>query len=701
MNEPSDPHRPGPSTPAAGGPPAWWGWAVVAALIAVEVTMFVTYARREVVWAYPGNYDQPAYLTSTYTVGRDAAAHGLPGAARMHLARPHAAGVLLPLQAAVHGVILGPGRLGALTVNFAYLALFQCALAGTLFWLTRNWWVALAGFGLTLTLKTVFLPAGGAFDFRIDFVSFCLFGVFLCALVRSRGLLTARGSAAVGAVAAVLVLFRFIAAVYLAGIFGVLGAALLAARWAAVEPEARRRAAARLRGWAVALTVVAVATGPFLYKQRATIKAYYVGGHITSSEKDVRAAADGLHVWVDAAAYYPRSVARDHTGPAFWWAAGAVCGVGLLGLVGAARGAGARAGLRRVVPIAVVGLAVPLGVLTAHTLKSPVVGVVLLPPLVLLAVAPLAATARVWAARPWVLRGAAGATLLCGFVTQLSFASAPGPYAHLGDDGPRTMRAMADLGAACDAKGLSDPVFFTDSTCPDFQTSVVQLTEFETTGRWRDYRDGGISIFAGEEEEHVRRVTRADLVVLGGVPTGYHKYPYDEALEKVRPRLRAYCDANLTRVGEYRLGGRVVTTYVRGHLRVEGVTADGWVTDQGVRLVGTLADLKNCRRVELRRVTHPNYLGRTPGVTAELTLGDRPPRPLAAAATADLAAVRVEWVPVDLPADTPVTVHVRFDATFSPRERGTGDDPRRLVMSVGPRPRTHLVPASGPSAPKE
>ena len=124
-------------------------------------------------------------------------------------------------------------------------------------------------------------------------------------------------------------------------------------------------------------------------------------------------------------------------------------------------------------------------------------------------------------------------------------------------------------------------------------------------------------------------------------------------------------------MGEYRTGGRPLTLYVRGSLQRRGHHArDGWITDEGVTLAGTLADLKRCRRIELRPANMPNYLSRVPSVTAELILPGRVPQLLPASATADLEAVNVNWRPVDLPAETPVTIRIRFDSSFVPPTRG-------------------------------
>ena len=72
----------------------------------------------------------------------------------------------------------GPSRLHALAVNFAAYALLQAVVVVVLNRLA-GWPAALLGWGLTWTLRTVYLPAGGIADFRADFAALCLFAVWL------------------------------------------------------------------------------------------------------------------------------------------------------------------------------------------------------------------------------------------------------------------------------------------------------------------------------------------------------------------------------------------------------------------------------------------------------------------------------------------------------------------------------------------
>src|SRR5262245_26454015 len=167
---------------------------------------------------------------------------GLWGGLAYGLRMPTAKGPMMHVQAALLYLVLGPSRLSALTLNFLYFALLQCALVATARWYSGRWSVALFALGLLLAARAPFYPAGGLVDFRIDFIASCLFGTFLCAVLRSGLFASRRWSAVAGGVAALLVLFRSLTALYLAGVLGALFLALCAGLYLyRRDAEARRR----------------------------------------------------------------------------------------------------------------------------------------------------------------------------------------------------------------------------------------------------------------------------------------------------------------------------------------------------------------------------------------------------------------------------------------------------------------------------
>src|SRR5690348_2934326 len=157
----------------------------------------------------------------------------------------------------------GASRLSALSLNFIYWAAFQLVLVATLRWLTGRWSATFMGWGLLLTTITPFFETGGSlFDFRLDFIAFCLFGIFLCVVIRSGVFADWRWSALAGLAAAVLGTFRFITLAYLLGIFVAFGI-LLSVQWVIRwrDLPGQQAVQRRIRGMIVAGLVIALVAG--------------------------------------------------------------------------------------------------------------------------------------------------------------------------------------------------------------------------------------------------------------------------------------------------------------------------------------------------------------------------------------------------------------------------------------------------------
>src|SRR5262249_20391912 len=236
---------------------------------------------------------------------------------RFGLRRPIANGLLLHVQAAVLCVLFGPSRLTALSLNFLYFAAFQTVLFAVLYRLTQRWSVAFLGLGLLLTALSPHSPAGGLLDFRIDCIAFSLFGILLCTVVRSGFFSSLRWSLAVGAVALLLVLFRFLTSVYLAGILGAWWL-FTAARWVlSRDPGQRTQLRRQLLGGVLAGAVLAAVAGPVLVWKRQLLWDYYVVNTIIGEDKDLRAKEFGVVSRADFYLFYARSVRDVHAGTYF------------------------------------------------------------------------------------------------------------------------------------------------------------------------------------------------------------------------------------------------------------------------------------------------------------------------------------------------------------------------------------------------
>src|SRR5437763_11113969 len=95
------------------------------ALILVQYFLFRSYAGREATWAHPTAIDQSVYLLASYEDFEKLLTHGFFHGTWDALSARSPNGVMLPLQAAILYLFLGPGRLSAFTLLFLYFVLSE------------------------------------------------------------------------------------------------------------------------------------------------------------------------------------------------------------------------------------------------------------------------------------------------------------------------------------------------------------------------------------------------------------------------------------------------------------------------------------------------------------------------------------------------------------------------------------------------
>lgn len=661
--------------------PRQWGWWLALVLVLLQYGLLRQHALREVTWSFPPAFDQALYLARTYRIHEVILDRGLLDGIGYALFEPTPNGVMLPLQGALLSLVLGPERLTLLTVNFLYYFMLQISVLATLRWLSRGWSLPLVGLGLLLTALSPFYCAGGLMDFRIDFVAFCLFGMLLCLAVRCQAFLQLRWSAAFGALAALLVLFRFITAVYLAGILGAFFLVILWKWWRGANETGRDAARRRLCGILIASGILWLSAGPALWRQREHLRNYYVVGHLTGPEKELRAAEFGVHTLADRLLYYPRSLWLDHLGLTLGTLGAAVL------LAAAALEASRR--LRRTAftittasapdflwPLAFVAIAVVMlfAILAANISKSPVVGSIIVPGMLWLVLLPLAAAARRAEERfgTWLMRALALSAVLAGLLVQVTHLCRRSVMTQHRADCERLLALYDRLEEHIPEASRKAPVLFVDCTSDQLNYIVTEVMIYERHGKHKPLQPAMGGLFAKTDEEVWNALKASDFVILGSHDVAApFVYPFDRALCALRPALEAYCETNLDKLGAYQILGREVLLYARPTLRVHGALG-GWVTPAGLRLTGHGKNLRACRRIELCGPAPWAKLGTAPNVAAELHLPGQPVQALPALVTAGSSRYRllVEWQEQALADDTPVCIHLSFDVRPLGPQRG-------------------------------
>jgi hypothetical protein len=704
------------------------GWIFVAVLLLMQFGLFRQHALRNVVWSYPPNHDQVNFLEQSYIgyekvlelgprkgfekelnlkpprQGRRPGVVVLPKRPN-DLSDPppvtRAVGMMLPLQTTTLYFLAGPGRLTALSLNFVYFAIFQAALVGALRWLTGRWSVAFIGLGLLLCALTPFFWAGGITDFRLDFISFCLFGTFICAVMRSRVFADRKWAIVAGLAGALLFTFRFITLVYLGGALGFLALFLaVRMRWGAPGSAPRRRSARQLRNAMIASGIIACVAVPVIAQRWRAIKEYYVVGHVTGREKEVRAREQGVTTWREALLFYPQSLRENHSGPHLlqWGGYVLVAGLAAFLLRFSMRGGKQPPALFDVPSACVfVGacLMVPLLVLTSDTAKSPVVADIMVAGVVWLVLLGLIVLAGMYRRHPAHRAVSIGLIVLAALVMRAGILVQFDRYLRrppAWQNRPEIEKLLALYDRVADdasAMGWRAPSFAFDSSSDALNFKVFDVMVFERRGQvFTPSEVLANTIFLRNPGELEHRLACADFAILTQVAPDRPLPPYefDRGMAAMKPALFAWCRLHLIELQHEHLGlpfDRDVTLFVRPAVRVQG-ERDGWIARRGTRITGLAEVLRAKPDIVLRGKNAASSLrGGVPRASARI-VGDGKPIDVPARLTndADEYALELRLDPKQLPEQGPVTIELTFDASFLPRQVNGSPDGRELVMRL-------------------
>jgi hypothetical protein len=671
------------------------GWALLAFILLLQWMLFLEFIRREILWSYPTAFDQGVYLSSAYDSYERFLAKG-PLEGLWHVITIHRpTGVMLDTQAAVLFLFLGPSRHSALTLNFLYFAAFQLVLAYTLFWLTGRFAFAFIAIGLLLSVSSPFYVTGGLADFRMDLIASCLYGIFLCMVVRSNVFQSRAWSLVAAFTAMLLVLFRFLSFVYFAGIFLVLLVfLLLRQRRQRAVSEAYEQTSSQIRNLLFSAAVLLMAVAPAFWHNRDAIRQYYVVGTTSAPEAAIYAKLfSSPGVW-EALVFYPRSVLRDHAGLMFLILSGLILTFAVV--AGRSRSTNGRApgmpigfDLSGAYCVAVAALACPTLILTILVSRSPVIGGNLVSPLLMIVV--LTVVSRMASQeidRPGasqLLSTIAGLILLVGLLLRIDLCGRRPHYIPSRADTEQIFALYDTMADYCRKAAWVRPVVSVDLIADYLSFPTIEAAIYERHRLSLDVQGAlGASMLAVSVPEAIVYIRGSDFVVMttsGHI--GPSPFPFDQTVASLRPALIDEANKQLVALRQFRIFGRGVTLYARHVLRLEG-DSGGWITSEGVTLYASGAAVRTRPRVELLGQFYPQYLKRLPGVTGRLIIpGSTETRSVSASlfsSSADAYQINLDLDSTDLPIDTLVEIRLTFDTYFVPKALGINEDMRELVI---------------------
>ena len=675
-------------------------------LIALEGLLSYNFCRREIAWYPPLNFDQAGYLTESYHLEERILAKGFGEVWQSIWTKGHSTGLAFPIEGALSGLFIGGARLPQLLILFVAFCALQIAAFAT----SSAAWGALAygymALGLILCQITPWFWAGGLFDFRIDFLAYSLYGIWICAIIRSKLFLNRNWAIGSGIIGAFLVLNRFLTVVYLIGVAtGFAGVCIAIALLWRANRDLTRRMWIRLCNLGLSIGLLAVIVAPILIINREAIHNYYVVGHTVGDEKYLRSRQEGIRSLTDHLLFYPRSILSHHWGSTFLWASAIAIAGGLIARILRRRKA---ARMRVAEPfnetvvlqiIFLLGSILgPLAVLTADVSKSPVVGGIIGVPSALLVVALTARAAPMLRdPEPMPMRKFVIACSVAIFAMGIWNVIAH-LTRHLPEYGQRRdLRQLEELDKwlvnyAADHR-LRTPAISFDVISGSLNSGAITATGFEQLGELIEFHPllGG-GIMAVDRSEALSQLENSDFVILTTQPKA-GVFPFYEHIAQYWGDLKAWADKHMIAFRTVRFDEFTATVYARPSAVLSGLSG-AWVPREGLSITASRTALQRFPVIRLSGATDYSRLPKIPVVSAAVeNEAGLLPVPATMRRIDNDYEILIDTSTIELPTSDQVRLQLKFDQFFLAKRSGSNGDERELVVK---EPKlVHLIPAGG------
>jgi hypothetical protein len=509
-------------------PAAWF----IAAL-ALEVAIFYLHVQIRVAPNYPQVYDQLTYINATHDIVRDFHARGLAALAQPFLS-PAPTGITYPIQGAAAVLAFGASRAALLTVNLAYFLALQIAVFLTMRRSRDEAAAAWLSIALLIGCDGVFRRAGGIADYRIDFAAMCLFGIWICLLVKADQFASRKFSILAGLAAAWLILMRFITAAYI----GPIMAALLC--WLIVRRRSAENWRRRIANYFLSGAIITVVIVPTLVAALGPINNYYVAGHIEGAEPAIRAAEVGIFDLTGHLLYYPRALLSYQIGSVSNFLIVIVLTAIALVFV---RRSKDQPSFSFEIFLGTIATILPTVILTLDVSKSPVViGIAMVPFILLVMFCWRSFVLPIHPRR--ALRFAVLFYMIVGFSAFVAHAASPSSELSQADlaEVKRLNLAIANAGGGAPHIAFDRLTDYLNPSTVQFYFRESNQLSFHGEPQFTGTLGG---IFALNPEDVMRAVESSNVVVLSDQQLKRSHSPFDQSILESWPMMDGYAKKNM------------------------------------------------------------------------------------------------------------------------------------------------------------
>jgi hypothetical protein len=558
---------------------------VLLSIIFVEFVLFRTYLAREINWNYPTFSDQAGYLKLSYQLLELILNQDYRNIINLLKTLPQ--GILFPLQGALYFLFTGASRSNALTINFIYFGLTQIVVFLLVNSFAKKISISYFCVGLLLLVPTTFFWAGGITDYRIDFLAFCVYLIYLCVVIKSEMFLSKKWSSIVMIIACSLVLFRFIALTYILATLIILFIIFLIILLLTKSEVEKAKSKTRLMNMILNGGLIGIVLMFVFYLNRKALYGYYFVGHLLGDEKEMRAREVGItDIWGHLT-YYPISLIKDHLGILAVLVLVIIILLILLRTINNTRYK-ATYNMDSMLNNIFLFLSffIPLVILTLNISKSPVVANILVGPIILFATFGIFYLSKEHKYRKFVI--CLSAMVFCVGIANFVLQTSSHTPNYINKNDSKVLNQMyQDIGDYIISNKIKEPILSVDQVVDYLSSDILQDIYYEKTGIFISAKSGlGSSFAVGDDTKYLQVIKQSDVVIFnnGVYPNeASSAYPFNNHISKLKPELLRYLDSEMLLLDNYRFFDQQFNVYVKPKIRLSG-NSGSWLLAKGAQI---------------------------------------------------------------------------------------------------------------------
>lgn len=664
---------------------------ILAGLFVLEWLLFQTYFIREISWGYPIGYDQTVYLSQYYGECLELLNEGIFG----YLIKPWVGGysgaptgILSQYEAVLSSLIFGASRLNALLVNFINYVFLQILFYVSIKRIANNDTAfSLLCLGLLLAVGTPFLIVGGIFDFRFDFLAFCLFGSFVASVVTSNAFENRRWSLVSGALGGLVILSRFNTVIYMVLIyFIILSATILIGLYKKNRSQSYQSEIIRTKNILLsASSILIISCLPLAFSMKTTI-AYYNSVVNAKEGYSIWSVARGVTSVYDNIIYY-LTISYSQMKTVILLTASLAISFIIVFVKKVDYSSRVFSRLKSNFVFLVISFCIPLLILfSVKSSNQCVISIINVPFLFLLIFPLLIVYSGIHDKAKSVCRVIFIAIFILSVLLQVNSYSKQGFHAKNRSDTLQVIDLYERIGDLCRLYDINAPKILIDSVKQYFTPGILDGLFFEQHHSLLKARMLLASdIFLEDKRVALKQVDDCDFAILTYESSPHELvYPVTNTINSIRDELNGLVNKTMLHVDSHVIEGRNVDLFVKPQLKIGGLNG-GWITSDGLMIEVLSKHIKPGAVLLLGGSFNPNWLPHENlFVSAKVVKHGKTEKPLETklAVEGSRYSIRVLLPEKNglLGQEEPLRIKLSFSGYFIPSQLGINDDNRKLVF---------------------